>query len=141
MGAYFGALLLPAFYQDKPSEPVLNSGGLAAIGCMACPVYFEWFANPLIIYSWVLVSRYQLLKATYVSILAAGLILVFLTRDNMEWYGSGDDANPAITGYGAGYWLRLVSAVSMAIGSGVQLAQDRRTLSRWPKEGFDNVDK
>ena len=130
IGAYVLALLLPAFYEARASLPVMYSFWLPFVGWMGSFWYIEWFANPLIVYSWILVRRNALMNATFASLFAAALILVFLSRKNMMLFGFEGDNQPAITGYGAGYWLWLASTLTMAIGCGVQLARNRFAVSK-----------
>jgi len=125
------AMTLHAFYQNRPAEPVTSSLMLLATGWMGILVgYFEWFANPLILYSWLSARRNRVAPALLASILATAFILSFLFVKKMNWEGMGTDTHPDILGYAAGYWLWLASALVMVVASGVEFARNPRESLR-----------
>jgi hypothetical protein len=114
-------LTQPAFYQNRPAEPVTHAVWLLASGWLGVFIgYFEWIANPLIFYSWICARRKHILEAMLTSIASAVLILSFLHRQTMDWPGMATDTHPDIQGYALGYWLWLASALVMVLASGVE---------------------
>jgi hypothetical protein len=127
------AMTQPAFYQNRPAEPVTHSVWLLLSGGMGVLIgYFEWIANPLIFYSWISARRRRILPALLASIAAAGLMFSFLLRKKMDWPGMATDTHPDIQGYAAGFWLWLASALVMVAASGVEFARNPREHLRTP---------
>jgi len=119
---FAAAMTQPAFYQNRAAEPVTHSIWLLLSGFMGVLIgYFEWIANPLIVYSWICARRKHIREALLTSIAATALILSFLLRKKMDWPGVATDTHPDIQGCAAGYWLWLASALAMVIGSGAEL--------------------
>jgi hypothetical protein len=110
----------PAFNQDLQSDPAPMAGGLLAIGWMGILVgYFEWIANPLMLFSWISAFFRRYSQAAVGAAVAFVVILSFLRHSNMVWPGDNGEKTATITGYDPGYWLWLASAAVMAIGSGL----------------------
>lgn len=125
---FLAAMTQPAFYQNRTAEPVTHALGLLLSGFMGVLIgYFEWLANPLIVYSWFCARKKRVVPALIATLLAAFFILSFLSVKKMEWPGMGSDPNPDVQGYAAGYWLWLASALVMVVGSGVALVSEVRS--------------
>jgi len=73
-----------------------------------------WLANPLLITSWIKVSKEPKLSF-WTSLLAATISLSFLLFKNVMDNENGDLRE--IVSYSLGYWLWLASCLSMLIGN------------------------
>ena len=75
----------------------------------------SWFANPLLIISWILLLNNKIKFSLILSFIAVLFCLSFLlfnkiALDEAVNYGE-------ILGYGSGYWLWLTSCITMFMGS------------------------
>lgn len=119
---YCVAMTQAAFYQNRAAEPVTHAIWLLLSGFMGVLIgYFEWIANPLILYSWISARKKRVVPALMAALLATAFILSFLSVKKMDWPGMATDTHPEVQGYAAGYWLWLASAVVMVVGSGIEL--------------------
>jgi hypothetical protein len=73
-----------------------------------------WFANPLLFLSWIAVKRNNKI-ALKLSLASTVLILSFLLFQKVINNEAGTYAG--VTGYKAGYWLWLSSALMVVLGS------------------------
>ena len=73
-----------------------------------------WFANPLLIGSWLLLRR-NLTTGMFMSMGAALLAMSFLVFDTVVTSESGHTGQ--VTRYKAGYWLWMGSNICMLLGS------------------------
>ena len=118
---FLAAMTQPAFYQNRAAEPVTHAVWLLLSGWMGVLIgYFEWIANPLILYSWISARRTRAGPALLAALLATAFILSFLFVKKMNWPGMATDTTPDVQGYAAGYWLWLASALVMVLASGVE---------------------
>lgn len=77
---------------------------------------FSWLANPLLILAFLAIRRDAKI-AMRLALVATAFMLSFLLFDNILDKEAGGYAT--ITGYGAGYWLWLLSSVTTLAGSAV----------------------
>ena len=121
VAAYVAAMPLVAFYQARLDDEAQRSFMLLLVGPMGVLVgYLEWLANPLIWYSWRMAKKGRWRTCAISSLIAVGLVASFLLRDHMEWPLYERDPRPRITGHGLGFWLWLVSALSMLAAAGTR---------------------
>jgi hypothetical protein len=119
---FVAAMTQPAFYQNRAAEPVTHAIWLLLSGFMGILIgYFEWIANPLLLYSWISARKKRVVPALLTALLAIAFILSFLSVKKMDWPGMATDTHPDVQGYAAGYWLWLASAGVMVVGSGIEL--------------------
>jgi hypothetical protein len=86
---------------------------------------YEWFANPVLLAAWVFSWFGKNKVALPLALGAAGLIVAFQFRQTIIASEAPTYAN--ITGYAAGYWLWLSSAIIAVFGSAIGLiAKTRR---------------
>lgn len=93
------------------SIAVLFSG---IFGFYLCFANLTWLANPLLIASWILVSRkihISIITSLLASIICFSFLLSTKIIDNEGGYYS------TITSYKLGYWLWVASNLSMLIGN------------------------
>ncbi len=78
---------------------------------------FEWFANPFLLAAWIFSWFGKNKIALPLALLATGVIVAFLLRETI--IVSEAPTYAKITGYAAGYWLWLSSAVIATLGAAV----------------------
>ena len=112
--AYANCLFFTAF--DTDLRGTRNGLALLEVGWLGFMMGdFSWWANPLILLSWIGFGANKPKFAVITSALAVLLILTFTLHTTVIL---GEDGVPAkILGYGAGYWLWLASAFIMLICS------------------------
>lgn len=97
------------------SYEVLEAGALGIF-----KGYIEWFANPLLLWSW-LASYFNRPRASgLAAIVALGLALVFLRRYELIW-STESYLTAQILKIGPGYWLWLTSTLIMIIANADEL--------------------
>ena len=69
----------------------------------------SWLANPLLFASWYVLYRGRWRQSFYLSLIAIGLMLEFLTAPGVP-YGL-NQANVPIQAYGVGYWAWIASSL------------------------------
>ncbi len=112
------SLTQPAFYIDRSDyDAWSNPVGIIFIGWLGAIIgrgsALVWFANPLILTSWILILKSERI-AIISGILAALLSISFLFFD--EVVASEAPTYSLITEYKLGYWLWLSSICLFAIG-------------------------
>jgi hypothetical protein len=116
--AVFIASLTQKGFSTAGEEPGSWSPGLyllliGPLGMLAG--VFEWFANPFLLAAWIF-SWFGKNKITLpLALIAIGLIVAFLFRQTM--IVSEAPTYAKITGYAAGYWLWLSSAIIATLGA------------------------
>jgi hypothetical protein len=78
---------------------------------------FEWLANPVLLAAWIFSFAGKNKIALSLAILATALIAAFLFRQTIV--ASEAPTYAKITGYAAGYWLWLTSAIITTLGAAV----------------------
>ncbi len=117
MALFVIALTQTAFYQHA-RNPSPSSIGLFSIGWLGLFAgYLEWFANPLLIYSWMSALRRRYPRSAATAALAVIVILSFMRRTEVVWWGDNGEEHAAIEHYALGYWLWLSSAALMLVVS------------------------
>jgi hypothetical protein len=97
------------------SYEVLEAGALGIF-----KGYIEWFANPLLLWSW-LASYFNRPRASgLTALIAFGFALIFLCRHELVW-STESHVTAQILGTGPGYWLWLTSILMMVIANADQL--------------------
>jgi hypothetical protein len=125
IGLFVIALTQTAFYQHA-RDPDPSSIGLFSIGWLGLLAgYFEWFANPLLIYSWMCALRRSFPRSAASAALALLLIVSFMRRTEVVWLWDNGEEHAAIEHYALGYWLWVASAALMLIVSLTQGAQQK----------------
>jgi hypothetical protein len=120
--AVFIASLTQKGFSTAGEEPGSWSPGLyllliGPLGMLAG--VFEWFANPFLLAAWIF-SWFGKNKITLpLALIAIGLIVAFLFRQTM--IVSEAPTYAKITGYAAGYWLWLSSAIIATLSAIVGL--------------------
>ncbi|MDE3250687.1 MAG: hypothetical protein KGO82_18645 [Bacteroidota bacterium] len=90
-----------------------------------------WFANPLLIASWLMLRR-NLTAGMFMSIGAALLAMSFLVFDTVATSESGHTGQ--VTNYKAGYWLWMGSTFCMLAASFyLKLMANREAMRQRPK--------
>lgn len=132
IGVFVLAMTQTAYY-EVTDDPARNSAGLLLIGWMGAITngYIEWFANPLLFYSWFCALHKRYGEAVGSAAMALLLMLSFLRRSQIEWTGDNGSRVEAIRGYGFGYWLWLASAAIIVIAILVPLARHIRLPKRF----------
>jgi hypothetical protein len=118
---FIAALPLTAFTQANSEEPVMQSYEVLEAGALGIfKGYIEWFANPLLLWSW-LASYFNRPRASgLAAIVALGLALVFLRRHELIW-STESHLTAQILKIGPGYWLWLTSTLIMIIANADEL--------------------
>jgi hypothetical protein len=125
MVLFAAALTQTAFYQHA-RDPDPSSIGLFSIGWLGLLAgYFEWFANPLLVYSWMCALRQRYSRSAASAALALLVIVSFLRRTEVVWLWDNGEEHAAIEHYASGYWLWLASAALMFIASFAQGVQQK----------------
>jgi hypothetical protein len=84
------------------------------LGFFMCPACLSWLANPVLIVSWIALKHKS--KASLItSAFASFLSISFLFFDKIVDDESG--SLDAITALKSGYWLWMLSCVSMLVGN------------------------
>lgn len=110
------AMTQPAYYQARTNDMVVGSAMCLAIGAMGVTAgFFEWIANPLLLFSWIAGFRGRRYQAAISATMALVLIAIFLSRSIIDYPLRQGGPTP-IVGCGLGYWLWMLSAAIMAIG-------------------------
>ena len=110
--AVFVASLTQKGFSTAGEEPGSWSPGLylLLIGPLGLLTgVYEWFANPFLLAAWILSWFGKNKIALPLALIATGLIVAFLFRQIM--IVSEAPTYAKITGYAAGYWLWLTSAI------------------------------
>lgn len=122
------AMTQPAFYQIRRDDMVIGSAMCLAIGAMGLLAgYFEWLANPLILFSWIAALRGRRYQSAVSATLALILMGAFLFHSTMSYPLYEREPNVPIVGHGLGYWLWMVSGATMVIGFYGALLQARKS--------------
>jgi hypothetical protein len=116
--AVFLASLTQKGFSTAGEEPGSWSPGLyllliGPLGMLAG--VFEWFANPFLLAAWIFSWFGKHKIALPLALIAIGLIAAFLFRQAM--IVSEAPTYAKITGYSAGYWLWLSSAIISTLGA------------------------
>ena len=85
---------------------------------------FEWFANPFLLAAWIFSWFGKQKIALPLALIATGLIVAFLFRQTM--IVSEAPTYAKITGYAAGYWLWLASAIIATVATLVGILAAKR---------------
>jgi hypothetical protein len=114
---FIAALPLTAFTQANSEEPVMQSYEVLEAGALGIfKGYIEWFANPLLLWSW-LASYFNRPRASGLTAIAAfGFALIFLCRHELIW-STESHVTAQILKVGPGYWLWIVSILMMVIAN------------------------
>lgn len=118
--AVFVASLTQKGFSTAGEEPGSWSPGLylLLIGPLGLLTgVYEWFANPFLLAAWILPWFGKNKIALPLALIATGLIVAFLFRQIM--IVSEAPTYAKITGYAAGYWLWLASAIIPTLGATV----------------------
>ena len=112
------SLTQPAFYIDRTDyDAWSNSFILLIMGWLGAMVTgggaLAWFANPFILASWIVSSKYSKLSVLF-GIVATLFALSFLFTDEVITSEAGTYSK--ITEYKAGYWLWFCSIVVFTTG-------------------------
>jgi hypothetical protein len=115
--ALFGAALTqPAFFLGKSPHVSGPSLRLLLEGWRALPHgYVEWCANPALLVSWATVLRRRPGISLAAACVAAGLMLMFLSRRTLALPHAGPDPLLVAVSCGPGYWLWVGSALLMIV--------------------------
>jgi hypothetical protein len=118
---FIAALPLTAFTQANSEEPVMKSYEVLMAGALGIfQGYIEWFASPLLLWSW-LASYFNRPRASgLTAIVAFGFALIFLRRHELIW-STESHVTTQILGTGPGYWLWLMSILMMVIANADEL--------------------
>jgi len=126
------AMTQPAYYQTRTNDTVIGSAMCLAVGAMGLLAgYFEWIANPLLVFSWIAGFRGRRYQAAVSATIALALIAGFLFRSTMNHPLYQRAPIAPIVGRGLGYWLWMLSAAIMVIGFYSALIEHMR--SRKPR--------
>ncbi|PYK90588.1 MAG: hypothetical protein DME35_05490 [Verrucomicrobia bacterium] len=116
----FGAALTRSCYSIEAHDPNASSPGfyLLLIGPIGV-LYgiYEWLANPVLLAAWIFSFLGKNKIALLLGIAASALMAAFLFRHTIM--ASEAPTYAKVTGYAAGYWLWLTSAVLMIVGAAV----------------------
>jgi hypothetical protein len=123
----FVASLTQKGFSTAGEEPGSWSPGLyllliGPVGLMAG--IFEWFANPFLLAAWIFSWFGKQKIALPLALIATGLIVAFLFRQTM--IVSEAPTYAKITGYAAGYWLWLASAIIATVATLVGILAAKR---------------
>ena len=123
----FLASLTQKGFSTAGEEPGSWSPGLyllliGSLGMLAG--VFEWFANPFLLAAWIFSWFGKNKIALPLALIAVGLIVAFLFRQTM--IVSEAPTYAKITGYSAGYWLWLTSAVIATLGVAIGIIAKRK---------------
>ena len=122
----------PAYYQTRANETVIGSAMCLAVGAVGLLAgYFEWIANPLLVFSWIAGFRGRRYQAAVSATIALALMVSFLLRSTMNYPLYQRAPTAPVVGHGLGYWLWVLSAAIMVCGFYSALIEDMR--SRKPK--------
>jgi hypothetical protein len=118
--AVFVASLTQKGFSTAGEEPGSWSPGLyllliGPLGFLAG--VYEWLANPFLLAAWIFSWFGKQKIALPLALVAIGLIVAFLFRQTM--IVSEAPTYAKITGYAAGYWLWLTSAIIATIGTAI----------------------
>ena len=80
---------------------------------------YEWFANPFLLAAWIFSWFGKNKIAVPLALIATAIIVAFLFRQTI--IVSEAPTYAKITGYAAGYWLWLSSAIIATIGAAIGL--------------------
>jgi hypothetical protein len=130
VAVFIAAITQTAFYQERQPDTsvsawtclLLGGPGVLMVG------YIEWLANPLLLYSWISGIRGRQSQAAGVALAATLLIFYFLDRTNIEWPLVERESSSKIVSLGLGYWLWLLSALTMLLGNGRALFDHRKAV-------------
>lgn len=118
--AVFAASLTQKGFSTAGEEPGSWSPGLylLLIGPLGLLTgVYEWFANPFLLAAWTFSWFGKNKIALPLALVATALIVAFLLRQTM--IVSEAPTYAKITGYAAGYWLWLTSAITATLGAAV----------------------
>ena len=101
----------------KAWSPAFYSLLLGPIGLFAG--IFEWLANPVLAAAWVFSFAGKNKIALLLGSLASALMLAFLFRQTIIASEAPTYAN--IIGYGAGYWLWVISGILVVVSGAIGL--------------------
>jgi hypothetical protein len=125
------AMTQPAFYQTRRDDTVIGSAMCLAIGGMGLLAgYFEWIANPLLLYSWIAGFRGRRYQAAVSATIAFVFTVFFLFRSTMSYPLYEREPIVPIVGHGLGYWLWMLSAATMVIGYYRALIEHKSSLRK-----------
>jgi hypothetical protein len=125
------AMTQPAYYQTRSGETVIGSAMCLKIGAMGLLAgYFEWIANPLLLFSWIAAICGRRYQAAISSTIALIFIASFLFRSKMTYPLYQRESTVPIVGHGLGYWLWMLSAAIMVVGFYRAFIEQRRSLTK-----------
>lgn len=81
--------------------------------------HFSWWANPVLFFAWFFAFKGKIKSALQYGCTAVALMSLFLLYEEMPAMVNGW-GNATITGYGIGYWLWLLSGISLALPLALQ---------------------
>ncbi|SHG42768.1 hypothetical protein [Chryseobacterium sp. OV279] len=108
------SLALPAVFTQKGSEMY----GLALFLLGWADVSGDgtsWLANPILLFSWIFLLVKQPKIAAFLGLLSVGVALYYFSETEITVNEAGHKSS--ITSYGPGYYLWLLSCITMFVGS------------------------
>jgi len=122
----FAASLTQKCFDSEGQDPKTSLPGsycllLGAIGLF--DGIFEWLANPVLFYAWVLSFLGKNKIVLVLGIVASALMLAFLFRHTI--IASEARTYAKIIGYRAGYWLWLTSGVLTIVSGATGLVKQK----------------
>jgi hypothetical protein len=108
----------------KAWSPAFYSLLLGSIGLF--DGIFEWLANPALAAAWVFSLAGKNKIALLLGSLASALMLAFLFRQTI--IASEAPTYAKIIGYGAGYWLWVISGALVMVSGTIGLMRERQAI-------------
>ncbi|KMQ66201.1 hypothetical protein ACM46_01165 [Chryseobacterium angstadtii] len=123
---FIAALALPAVFRQKASE--IYGFTCFLMGWM--DLYgngISWLANPVLIFSWIFLLVKKPKIAAFLGLISVGAAVYYLTETEITVYESGSNHNYPISSYGIGYYLWVVSCLTMFIGSLLLMRSEQKS--------------
>jgi hypothetical protein len=116
-----------AYYDNLPDDPAPSAAVAFFMGWLGMITgNFEWLANPALLFSWIAALRRRIIPSLISASLSVLLIVSFLRRAEVVYYGDNVDRHAVIQAYGPGYWLWLASALLMVLSNAVAWSSLKR---------------